>query len=175
MTARKLLEPERAMSQTMSGLVNAQQRTANRQSWPGAMQQSASELFASTASTGVEFRLGSVTLDPGGWGLIARAGVQISSTPGVPTFTGTETFVVRLKAYDETGVTLLETVDADFWAPAVTEDQWTGGYYADSCLVFGQIKYDETVMVVLSVACTDAEGASHIIPWRAGKILALPF
>lgn len=175
MSDRKLREPNHAMKQLLTGLSQQQARMQNRQRWQGAIQRTTTEGAAAATTNNSEVTVASVDLEPGAWAVFGRAGVQISSTNGTPTFTGTEAFTVRMNVLRRDTSTILEELDIDFWCPATEDYPWTGGFYAASVTLFGSMTYDEQTTVVVVASADDGDAADHIIPWRAGKIMALPF
>lgn len=175
MSYRKLREPNRAMTQLLAGLTQQQARTQNRQRWPGAIQRTTVEGAAAASTNNTVVTLASVDLEPGTWALFGRAGVQISSTNGTPTFTGTEVFSVTMNVLRRDTTEILEELDADFWCPATEDYPWSGGFYAASVILFGSMTHDEQTTVVVTVSADEGDTADHIVPWRAGKIMALPF
>lgn len=172
---RELLEPNLALSQRLTALTAGLAVTRNRQRWPGAIQQTTLEGGGAATTAIVPIIPSSLHLEPGSWFLIARVGVQISSTPGTPTFSGTEAFFVQLRVVNATGSALVEVLDEDVWSPATTPEAWTGGYYADSRVLFGSGTYEEPTIAQIVAYSDDTGAADHLVPWRAGKINALPF
>lgn len=175
MSDRRLLEPNRALAQTLAGLRNGQARTQNRQRWPGAIQHTVAEGTNSATSNGTLATLAAVNLEPGTWFVIARAGVQISSTAGSPLFSGTEVFTTSLKVHKRDIATPLETVDQDVWSPAVDSVTGTNVAYSQAIILFASFTFDFRTTVVLSGSSDDPVAADHTVTWRGGKIEALPF
>lgn len=172
---RNLTEPGRSMEQLLTRLQSGQQRTQNRQRWPGAIQRTAVDGGSTTMTGSAVATLAAIDLDAGTWAVFGRAGVDISSTPAAPVFTGTEEFVVSMNVLQRDTTLVMEQLDVDSWSPAVTEVAWTGGHYAASVVLFGSLTYEIETTVTLSVAAVDDASAAHLIPWRGGKLMALPF
>lgn len=175
MSARDLSEPRRAGLQMLERLRTGQARSENRQQWAGAIQRTTTEGVAAVVSNNTRVTLSAINVDPGTWAVFGRAGVQISSTPGVPTFTGREIFTVRLNVLDRETQAFREELDFDTWSPAVESDAYAGGSYAHSVMLFGSMTYETPTTIVVVGSADELYGADHIIPWRAGKLMALPF
>jgi hypothetical protein len=172
---RELLEPDRALGQRLQRLTAGLAETRNRQRWQGAIQKTTTEGGGGALTNNTEVVVSSLTVEPGRWFIMARAGIQISSTPGGPEYTGSESFFVDLRAYDLATQVFLEELDSDFWAPAVLSEPWTGGFYAASAVLFGTGSWESPISIQVVGRADDTGSADHIIPWRGGKIIALPF
>lgn len=175
MGARDLGEPSRAQEKLLRDLVTGQRRSQNRQQWTGAIQRTTTEGSGAATTNGSQVTLSSIDLEPGTWAVFGRAGVQISSTNGVPTFSGREAFTIKMNVLRRDSTDILEELDAEVWAPAVDSEVWATGFYSASAMLFGSMTYDAQTTVVVVGSTLDSGSAAHIIPWRAGKLMALPF
>lgn len=175
MGARDLGEPSRAQEKLLRDLTQGMRRSQNRQQWAGAIQRTTAEGSAATTTNGSLTTLSSIDLEPGTWAVIGRAGVAISSTNGVPTYTGREAFSIKMNVLRRDSTEILEELDAEVWSPAVDSDVWATGFYSDSKMLFGSMTYEIQTTVVITASVSDSGSAAHIVPWRAGKLMALPF
>lgn len=172
---RRLTEPALAMAQTIANLRNAQRQGFNRQRWPGAIQRTVTEGTGAATTNGTQVSLGAVNLEPGTWFVIARAGVSISSTSGAPVFTGAEAFTARLELLERDSLTVLEVLDQEIWAPAVDSYVGANVAYSQATILIGSLTYDVQTTVKITASSDEPVGADHVVGWRGGKIIALPF